>query len=141
MKNIKWGILINISCGVVALAELSQPGQLSFGFPFVQESLNQFKKVPDAYTKVANNVGSELDKVSNTASNPQQPIAKPSPEPSPQQCGNGVFSALDAATIEVKLSNMSRADIEKVLGTGCNGEYQGSNGVKVKIEFEGDKPK
>ncbi len=44
-------VLILATCGVLALADWSQPGRFKFGFPFVSESVRVAQQVPAAFAK------------------------------------------------------------------------------------------
>lgn len=48
----RWGnVLIMATCGLLVLADWSQPGRLRFGFPFVTESVRVAQQVPAALTQ------------------------------------------------------------------------------------------
>lgn len=146
-------VLILATCGVLVLADWSQPGRFRFGFPFVSESVRVAQQVPAAFAKGRDAALAELGDAEELLRYEGPVVAKPvqdscgDPVPptyagvTKQQIAGFVASKpIDRQTLEETAQQLGQPFCQVDPYTLRWTEQGSTNSLQVTFQQQGDRP-
>jgi len=146
-------VLILATCGILVLADWSQPGRFKFGFPFISESVRVARQVPATFSKGRDATLAQVEQAKESIQYEGPAVAAPvkgscgSPTPATHV---GITKAAIAAFVASNpINQQTIEETAKTLGPPlCQVdaytlrwmEYGSANSLQVTFQQQGDRP-